>query len=88
MTHRHHMDELKEKGDFLFVLDQPGDRRIIFHCPRTNQLCGVALFPDTLPNDATWHWDGNAEAPTLTPSINCVGGCGWHGSLTKGVFTP
>lgn len=31
-----------------------------------------------------WHWDGNEEAPTLTPSIGCEHRCGWHGHLTKG----
>jgi hypothetical protein len=31
---------------------------------------------------AQWSWDGNREAPTFTPSINC-GGC-WHGYLRNG----
>lgn len=31
-----------------------------------------------------WHWDGNADEPTLTPSIGCDNRCGWHGHLTKG----
>lgn len=32
----------------------------------------------------SWVWDGNADAPTLTPSILFVGGCQWHGFLTAG----
>lgn len=32
-----------------------------------------------------WDWDGNREAPTLTPSILC-NVSGWHGYLTKGVL--
>lgn len=34
---------------------------------------------------ATWEWDGNREAPTLTPSIHHIDH--WHGFLTKGFFT-
>jgi len=29
-----------------------------------------------------WNWDGNREAPTLTPSINVIGV--WHGYLRAG----
>lgn len=35
-----------------------------------------------------WHWDGNVEEPTLTPSIGCDHRCGWHGQLTKGELLP
>lgn len=31
-----------------------------------------------------WQWDGNPVAPTLSPSINCAGHCGWHGYIRKG----
>ena len=31
-----------------------------------------------------WEWDGNREAPTFSPSINCEKHCGWHGYLRKG----
>lgn len=33
-----------------------------------------------------WEWDGNVQAPTLTPSILKKFGCCWHGFLTGGVF--
>ena len=29
-----------------------------------------------------WDWDGNREAPTFSPSINC-GSC-WHGYIRAG----
>lgn len=32
----------------------------------------------------TWQWDGNAERPTITPSIDCKGGCGRHFSIING----
>lgn len=31
---------------------------------------------------AQWVWDGNCEAPTFSPSVNC-GGC-WHGYIRAG----
>ncbi|EDX80485.1 hypothetical protein BBAL3_1642 [Brevundimonas sp. BAL3] len=36
----------------------------------------------------SWDWDGNQEAPTLTPSVLQVGGCQWHGYLTNGEWRP
>lgn len=33
-----------------------------------------------------WLWNGNIEKPTLTPSIQCLTPCRWHGFLTDGVF--
>ncbi len=38
--------------------------------------------------DARWHWDGNMDEPTVTPSIGCDRRCGWHGTLTKGEMLP
>lgn len=31
-----------------------------------------------------WGWDGNWDAPTFTPSVNCEKHCGWHGYIRKG----
>lgn len=31
-----------------------------------------------------WDWDGNREAPTFSPSINCEKACGWHGYIKAG----
>lgn len=33
---------------------------------------------------AQWDWDGNREAPTFAPSINCENSCGWHGYIRNG----
>lgn len=33
-----------------------------------------------------WDWDGNREAPTLSPSILRSRTCGWHGYLRAGVL--
>lgn len=31
-----------------------------------------------------WDWDGNREAPTFSPSIDCSKACGWHGYIRAG----
>ena len=38
----------------------------------------------TQSNGSSWEWDGNFEAPTLTPSIDASPG--WHGYLTSGMW--
>jgi hypothetical protein len=51
-------------------------------CPREKgRACAVWVKP--APN-AEWENHGTREAPTLTPSYNCVGGCGWHGYIVDG----
>lgn len=42
------------------------------------------LFGPTMA--PVWEWDGNREAPTVTPAIDHPG-C-WRGWLTKGEFVP
>jgi hypothetical protein len=58
---------------------------LLYGCPNGRGSCGVPIQPSP-PNQAgcSWNWDGNTDAPTLTPSINCIAGCGWHGFMTKG----
>jgi hypothetical protein len=34
-----------------------------------------------------WLWDGNEDAPTVTPSIRRLNGCHYHGHLTAGTWT-
>jgi len=34
----------------------------------------------------TWTLSGEPDAPTLNPSVNRVGCCGWHGWLRNGVW--
>ncbi len=72
--------------------------RLAFICPN-GRFCSVLLAPQPIPRSApdrcyVWGWNGNREAPTLTPSINCIaekdgkptGGCGWHGFIQNGVM--
>lgn len=94
-----HLLDIAEPGAFQFQnfdgsgVDDPAaipaDDLIWFAycCPRTGKPCSSILIGLDKPTDRpSWQWDGNVYAPTLTPSINCVGGCKWHGFLTKGEF--
>jgi hypothetical protein len=83
-------DAIGEGDGFRFVGEgaDGGPKWMIFECPWTGQDCRIALRPNqTLANGASWSWDGNREAPTINPSINC-GGCGWHGFVRGGKFEP
>jgi len=46
------------------------------------QIVSLPISGDPTKLDHIWHWDGNREAPTLTPSINVIGY--WHGWLQAG----
>lgn len=70
--------------------DGPGAPHIFYHCPRDRGLCGVPLKkPNRL--GYVWSWNGSLDAPTLSPSIDCReanGGCGWHGFVRDGDWSP
>lgn len=90
---------VKEPGEFYFA-DQgynrchptdipPGaEGRFVFACLKRGGFCGEIIIGNGFKPQhgaaPTWQWDGNADKPTLTPSINCRG-C-WHGWLTAGEF--
>lgn len=57
---------------------------IAFRCPCG---CGYESWLPIKPDERGWQWDGDFEAPTLTPSILQSGlPCKWHGYLTAGEF--
>lgn len=63
----------------------------VFDCPRGKGVtasgkCSAAILGPGAP----WKNVGTNEKPTLEPSYNCVGGCGWHGYIVDGeaVETP
>jgi hypothetical protein len=72
---------------------KPGEEQFFdFNCPKYDRKCGglVIAGKTPLPRDGQgknggvpqWDWDGNRDAPTFSPSINC-GKC-WHGYIRKG----
>lgn len=67
-----------------------GAAGIAFRCP-----CGCGeegYLPVRIPfapatSSTDWEWDGNAEAPTISPSVfNTAMPCRWHGWLRQGVW--
>lgn len=83
------------RDEFKFEAD-PGDcrraegSRLMFACPGCGQWGSVRCdHPKPTENPS---WDivsGDPSDPatlTLSPSINCIGCCGWHGYLKNGVF--
>lgn len=89
-----------ERDQFAWALKpgQPftvgGVEAIVFRCPsRPNGLCMQKVTlgePVADPQGNRWHWDGNMEAPTLSPSIDCSvpRRCGWHGHIINGEVRP
>lgn len=78
------IDEVdKHAGAFEFYRkDDRYPAGMIYSCP-----CGcgtggsLAFRPHASPS---WDWDGNWDAPTLSPSVHHVGH--WHGYLRNGVW--
>ena len=55
-----------------------------FRCPCGCGREGWLPFEDRPGAAPSWSWDGDVAAPTLTPSVQQVGGCLWHGWLRNG----
>lgn len=60
-----------------------GGTQIHFVCP-----CGCDQHRILRLNglEPSWTYDGNIDAPTLTPSMRDRNVCGWHGFLTAGMW--
>lgn len=75
-----------ERGEFEVITEPSGQRRFWFVCPGPcKSIAPIALRPVIDGSAQSWDFDGNTDAPTLSPSINHVG-C-WHGWLQAGEFT-
>lgn len=58
---------------------------MIYCCPCGCERLGALHFrPGNVDGGASWEWDGNMDAPTLTPSV--LHRDHWHGFLTAGVW--
>jgi hypothetical protein len=82
------VDELTVPGSFEYT--RVGDRfpgGMIYTCPCGCGHQGSLMFrpvPAQYPPHPSWEWDGNMDAPTLSPSVHHVGH--WHGWLRNGIW--
>lgn len=78
------LDAQGKKGDWCFLND---DRLMALrYGDEIENTCVIAVRPGA--NKHVWNWDGNKDAPTLSPSIRCYTGDKtlWHGFLEHGVL--
>lgn len=75
----------------FYVISDTGDtpRGMIYVCPCGCGRLGALPFSPKTEDDIKhgrhmWAWDGNKDAPTLTPSVHHVGH--WHGFLQNGYW--
>jgi hypothetical protein len=71
--------EMKKPGDFCFDREREHIYIILPGLKRPDSLRIQKCPPG---GDRVWGWDGNEDAPTLTPSIHSPGE--WHGYLRSG----
>ena len=76
-------DNFREEGDAgaICYMNDPVEG-IALKCP----CCARETYIPLQEPGPVWKWDGNKEKPTLSPSIQFVGGCRWHGWLRGGEF--
>ncbi len=64
--------------------DDPTRGHLILQCSHSSSgECHFGLWGRPAV-DITWQWNGSIDKPTISPSINCKGGCGRHFTITDG----
>lgn len=53
-------------------------------CPGCGELSHISFSAEF--GRVHWLFSPPENEPTLSPSVNCVGCCGWHGFLVRGVW--
>lgn len=85
-------DDLEDNGqlgDWAFLIDAQGNTTLLIRQPDGTErgwLSGIPLAPNP-KEKICWDWDGNKEAPTVTPSIHRLPNWnrpGWHGFMRAG----
>jgi len=80
---------IEQRGDFgwrLDMVDGAKQFQIALWCPKYGVClqCVHSGPSGDVYNKRFWHWDGNIEQPTITPSIGCDTRCGQHMTITNG----
>ena len=68
------------------VIYRMDSEMIALGCPGCGHVSGMRVGNPKPPHSPSWEMSGEMPTITLSPSINCVGCCGWHGWLRNGVF--
>lgn len=71
------VEQIEKVGDFKF-----GGDVIYIWLPGMSGPDAIRIQKGPPGGERVWGWDGNEEAPTLTPSIHALGE--WHGWLRSG----
>ena len=76
--------DLPEIGDFCWDLRR-GRRMLIVRTPSREPEGMVTNWPIAIPMPGgQWEWDGNADKPTITPSLGLSHT--WHGWVRDGML--
>ncbi len=69
------LDDLRDPGDFWLMREDGKVVGMTFMCPSGDGRRSGIRFTghQTLQGQPTWDWDGNEDAPTLTPSLHRIG---------------
>jgi hypothetical protein len=78
-------------GAILWATDKDGRKvSMLLACPGCGVLGSMRVGSPKPTDSPSWQiTKGSVEdvaTLTLSPSINCVGCCGWHGFLVNGTF--
>lgn len=70
-----------QPGDWCIV-DHPDKQTDIWICFPGRRFSRIPVNDCEEWGSPCWRWDGNRDAPTLTPSIHLINE--WHGYMTNG----
>lgn len=73
-----------DEQDYLYIVLPNRDGKFAMDSCGRAVLDPIRISRQPTAHPRQWHWDGNNEKPTLTPSIDWPGH--WHGYLTAGVL--
>lgn len=74
---------------FLWRFSDKAAGYALVKCPGCGDESAMHLRPPGSPHpddSQSWEASGTPDKLTFSPSVNCVGCCGWHGWLKDGVF--
>lgn len=63
------------------------ENRFVIGCPcGCGSIISIRFAETEHDKGVCWLWNNDRVRPTLIPSIQVLGGCGWHGYLVDGEY--